>query len=175
MNGELYDHDKIREELSRKTDFEFKSTSDCEIVIALYKQYGLSFLDHLRGEFAVCLYDSTTQLFVAARDRYGIKPLFWTIQHGKLLIAPEAKAFLPFGWSPEWDVKSLADGGWNNDDRTLFRGVQKVRPGHYLICHGLEHVEQRIYWDLEYPDKVCCLTMFAPKNQHVTAFVSMTK
>jgi len=127
VNGELYDHERIREELIAQTGYKFKGRSDCEIVIALYKHYGLSFLSHLRGEFALCLYDSRTKFFVAARDRYGIKPLFWTIVKGRLLIAAEAKAFLPLGWTPEWDVKSLLDGGWNHDQRTIFKGINKVR------------------------------------------------
>ena len=126
VNGELYDHEHIREELIRTTGYKFKGRSDCEIVVALYKLYGLSFLSHLRGEFALCLYDSQTQSFVAARDRYGIKPLFYTFVDGRLLIAAEAKAFLALGWKPEWDVKSLLDGGWNHDQRTLFQGVYKV-------------------------------------------------
>jgi len=126
VNGELYDYDRIREELVEKTDYKFKGRSDCEIVVALYKYYGLSFLSHLRGEFALCLYDSRNGFFIAARDRYGIKPLFWTVAEGRLLIAAEIKAFLPLGWKPEWDVKSLLDGGWNHDQRTLFKGVNKV-------------------------------------------------
>ncbi|EON67269.1 asparagine synthase (glutamine-hydrolyzing) [Coniosporium apollinis CBS 100218] len=153
VNGELYDHEAIRADLATKTSYKFKGRSDCEIVIALYKYYGLSFLSHLRGEFALCLYDSRTQFFVAARDRYGIKPLFWTRQDGRLLVAAEAKAFLPLGWRPEWDVKSLLDAGWNHDERTLFKGVAKIRPGHYLTCQSSGHIEQRQYWDIDYPDK----------------------
>jgi len=129
VNGELYDHESIRKDLIEKTGYKFKGRSDCEIVIALYKYYGLSFLSKLRGEFALCLYDAKTQFFVAARDRYGIKPLFWTIVDGRLLVAAEAKAFLPLGWKPEWDVKSLMDAGWNHDERTLFKGVAKVGLG----------------------------------------------
>lgn len=79
-------------------------------------------------------------------------------------MAAEAKAFLPLGWRPEWDVKSLLDGGWNNDDRTLFKGVQKVRPGHYLMCQGLEHIEQRMYWELDYPDKARAPPALATQN-----------
>jgi asparagine synthase (glutamine-hydrolysing) len=69
------------------------------------------------------------------------------------LIAAEMKAFLPLGWTPEWDVRSLKDAGWNHDERTIFKGVQKVRPGHYISCTGFGHVEQRQYWDAEYADK----------------------
>lgn len=153
VNGELYGYDRLREELIRTTGYKFKGHSDSEIVIALYKYYGMSFLSHLRGEFALCLYDSRTHFFVAARDRYGIKPLFWTIVGGRLLIAAEAKAFLPLGWKPEWDVKSLIDGGWNHDTRTVFQNINKLRPGHYMTCNSFGHIESSQYWDIEYPDK----------------------
>lgn len=130
VNGELYDHESIRAELLAKQDFNFrfKGHSDCEIVIALYQYYGLSFLSYLRGEFALCLWDEREQVFVAARDRYGIKPLFWRIDEASnyLFVAAEVKAFLGWGWKPEWDVRSLKEGGWNYDIRTIFKGVHKV-------------------------------------------------
>lgn len=126
VNGEFYDYDNIRKDLETKTDYKFRGRSDSELAIALYKYYGLNFLHHLRGEFACVIFDESQQLLIAARDRYGIKPLFWTIQEGRLLIAAEIKAFLPLGWKPEWDVKSLLDAGWNHDERTLFKGIAKV-------------------------------------------------
>lgn len=126
VNGELYDYDVLKASLVEKTGYKFKGHSDCEIVIALYKYYGLSFLSKLRGEFALCIYDARTQTFIAARDRYGIKPLFYTFVNNKMLIAAEAKAFLSLGWEPEWDVASLKGAGWNHDTRTLFKGVKKV-------------------------------------------------
>lgn len=133
--------------------------SDCEIVIALYRCYGLSFLSHLRGEFALCLYDGRNQLFIATRDRYGIKPLFWTRSRsldgvGRILIAAEAKAFLPLGWQPEWDVRSLMEGGYLGGDRTHFKGVSAIRPGHYMLVRSTQHVEIRQYWEAEYPHKL---------------------
>ena len=126
VNGEFYDYDAIRAHLESVTSYTFTSRSDSEIIIALYLHYGLSFTDWLRGEFACVLWDEKQQLFVAVRDRYGIKPLFWTVQNGRLLVAAEQKAFLPLGWQPEWDVRALRDAGWNHDTRTLFKGVQKV-------------------------------------------------
>ncbi|KAL0256568.1 hypothetical protein SLS55_008963 [Diplodia seriata] len=158
VNGELYDYDALRALVhDHQPAYAFAGRSDCELVVALYLQHGLSFLSRLRGEFSLCLYDARTQLFVAARDRYGIKPLFWRVdeERRRFEFAAEAKAWLPFGWTPEWDVKSLLEAGWNHDQRTLFRGVRKVRPGHYLICQGFGDVQERIYWDIEYPDKVC--------------------
>lgn len=127
VNGEFYDYDNIRADLESKSSYRFKSHSDSELVIALYQYYGLNFVHHLRGEFACVLFDEATQLFIAVRDRYGIKPLFWTIQDGKLLVAAEMKAFLPLGLAPEWDVKSLLDAGWNHDERTILDGVYKVK------------------------------------------------
>ena len=126
VNGEFYDYDSIRADLVSKTDYQFKGRSDSELIIALYKCHGLNFVHYLRGEFACVLFDEATQLFIAVRDRYGIKPLFWTLQEGRLLVAAEIKAFLPLGWKPEWDVKSLLDAGWNHDERTIFKDVAKV-------------------------------------------------
>lgn len=123
-------------------------------MLALYQAYGVGMFEHLRGEFAFCLYDEEKQLFIAARDRYGVKPLFYTVRWGRLLVAAEAKAFLPLGWQPEWDVKSIVEGGWNFDDRTLFKDVKKVRPGCYMTCDAQGAVEHHRYWDMDYPDKV---------------------
>lgn len=127
VNGEIYDHDRIRAELIRDFGYQFKGESDSEVVVALYTHFGQSFLSQLRGEFALCIYDEEKEIFIAARDRYGIKPLFWTVLDNRLLIASEMKAFLPLGWKPEWDVRSLIDAGWVADARTTFKGVQKVR------------------------------------------------
>lgn len=109
-----------------KLDCRFQGTSDCELVLALYKFYGLSFVSHLRGEFALCLYDSERQLFIAARDRHGIKPLFCTVLNGELLVAAEMKAFVPLDWKPEWNVKGIVDGSCQIGAETIFKNVQKV-------------------------------------------------
>ncbi|KAI4247619.1 MAG: hypothetical protein L6R42_009577 [Xanthoria sp. 1 TBL-2021] len=157
VNGELYDHRRIRDEMTKLSGYQFQGGSDSEIVVALYEYYGVSFLSLLRGEFALAIYDSKKQLFLAARDRSGIKPLFWTVHDGTLLLASEAKALLPFGWQPEWDVRSIIDKGWLTEERTIFKGLQKIRPGHYLTCLSLDHISEGQYWDHEYPDKVSTL------------------
>lgn len=154
VNGELYDYEEIKSKLVQETAYPFSSHTDSELVLALYQAYGLDFVQHLRGEFAICIYDEPKSLFIAVRDRYGIKPLFWTVQNGRLLVASEIKAFLPLQWTPEWDVKSIIEAGWNFDDRTLFKDVKKVRPGYVMTCDGNGEIEQRRYWDIEYPDKV---------------------
>ncbi|GAB7365121.1 hypothetical protein MBLNU230_g6210t1 [Neophaeotheca triangularis] len=157
VNGEFYDYDRIRAELEKPQDgspgYHFASHSDSELSIALYLRYGQDFVQHLRGEFACIIYDEPRQLFLAARDRYGIKPLFWTQQNGRLLLSAEMKGFLPLGWQPEWDVRSLKDAGWNCDQRTVFKGVRKIRPGHLLVCQSFGGVTEQPYWDMEFPDK----------------------
>jgi hypothetical protein len=70
-------------------------------------------------------------------------------------IASEMKAFLPFGWQPEWDVQSIKDVGWLCDGRTIFKGVSKILPGHYLVCRSFDTISQDKYWDVDFKDKVC--------------------
>ncbi|KAF2729487.1 adenine nucleotide alpha hydrolases-like protein [Polyplosphaeria fusca] len=152
VTGEFYDYKTVRDDLIQR-GYTFQSLCDSEIVIALYKEYGVSFLSHLRGEFSGCLYDSKCQFFMAFKDRYGVKPLFYTIHDGRLLIASEMKAFLPFGWRAEWDVQSMLEQGWLGDSRTIFQGVQKVLPGHYLAVQSFGTITQHEYWDIEYKDK----------------------
>ena len=80
-------------------------------------------------------------MFIAARDRYGIKPLYWSIQDGRLLVTSEMKAFLPFGWEPEWDVNSLVEAGWVHDSRMIFKNVNKVCKQQSEASNTLFHVQ----------------------------------
>lgn len=114
MNGELYDHDRIRQEAIQKDNYHFTSKSDSEIAMYLYHKYGLDFAKYLRGEFAITMYDEqrkvcfllklclviihvSIQIFIAVRDRFGIKPLYYTYHENKLLFASEIKALFAFG------------------------------------------------------------------------------
>ncbi|KAL4782710.1 nucleophile aminohydrolase [Aspergillus varians] len=151
VNGELYDHEKYRAELAG--EYDFKGNSDCEIVIALYRHYGISFLSKLRGEFALVLWDAKRKLFFAARDRYGIKSLYYTTVGNRLLVATEMKSFLPFNWQPEWSVENLMGKGWLWDDHMYFKGVHRLEPGHYLASQNFNPPAVAAYWDLNYPDK----------------------
>ncbi|KAJ5802306.1 uncharacterized protein N7503_004756 [Penicillium pulvis] len=151
VNGELYDDEHYRKLLG--DEYDFQSLSDCEVVLALYRHYGLSFLSHLRGEFALILWDARRKVFIAARDRFGVKSLYYTIVNGQLLVATEMKCFLPFGWKPEWDVQSLRECGWMFGAGTMFKGVHSISPGHYLISRGFKPIQDVVYWDAEYPDK----------------------
>lgn len=159
VNGELYDYDILRKEIDEKCPYPFQGRSDSELALALYRYYGISFLSHLRGEFAICLYDGRTKMFIAARDRYGIKPILWRRDRNgpgngnRLLVASEAKAFLPLGWEPEWDVRSILDGGFHHDERTMFKGVTALRPGNYMMVQSDGYMRIFPYWEIDYPSK----------------------
>ncbi|KJZ69002.1 hypothetical protein HIM_11604 [Hirsutella minnesotensis 3608] len=156
VNGEIYDHDRLRELCVTEHGYHFTSESDSELVIALYLIFGTPGLfKHLRGEFAFVLFDQrqSSRKVIAGRDRFGIKPLLWTVVGQRILFASEAKAFLPLGWTPEWDVRGITDCGWLLDDRTIFKGVKKLMPGHWIEITDKRGLEMHRYWDAEYPDK----------------------
>ncbi|KAI8381106.1 uncharacterized protein BYT42DRAFT_530779 [Radiomyces spectabilis] len=152
VNGELYDFERIMDELKSR-GHEFKTRSDSEIALHLYEEEGISFLEYLRGEFAICLWDSKRSQLIVARDRFGIKPVYYTVRNGTLLVASEVKAFLPMGWEPEWDVDSILHDGATFDYRTCFKDVYKLPPAHYLRATASGSLEVRQYWDADYPDK----------------------
>ncbi|RDA95365.1 hypothetical protein CP533_3540 [Ophiocordyceps camponoti-saundersi (nom. inval.)] len=155
--GEIYDYDRLRECCITKDGYNFRSESDSELVIALYTIHGAPGLfEHLRGEFSFVLFDERegTRKIIAARDRFGIKPLLWTVVDDRVVLAAEAKAFLPMGWEPEWDVPGITNCGWFLDDRTIFKGVKKLMPGHWMEITDERGMKIRKYWDADYAEKV---------------------
>lgn len=83
-------------------------------------------------KFAFVLYDVKRRMLFAARDRFGIKPLYYTISNGRVLFASEIKAFMGLGWQAEWDLDSIAHNGDLGDERTVFKGVFKVISSNHL-------------------------------------------
>ncbi|ROT35057.1 glutamine-hydrolyzing asparagine synthase [Sodiomyces alkalinus F11] len=155
VNGEIYDHDRLRTVCSQEHGYRFSSESDSELVLALYKIHGAPrFFRLLRGEFSFVLCDERNgrRRVIVGRDRYGIKPMVWTSIEGKILLSSEAKAFLPLGWKPEWDIEAIATSGWQLDTRTLFKGVHKLLPAHWLDITE-DGFQIHRYWDAEYEDK----------------------
>src|SRR5262249_23631880 len=101
-NGEFYDFERIKHELEGR-GHRFRTHSDSEILMPLYHELGAGSLEKLRGEFAFVLWDRDSRSVFAARDRFGIKPLFYAIHDGKLYFASEVKALFAMGVPPEWD------------------------------------------------------------------------
>jgi asparagine synthase (glutamine-hydrolysing) len=131
QNGELYNYRELRAELER-AGHRFRTHGDTEVLVHLYEQHGLDFARRLRGMFAVALWDSSRRRLVLARDRYGIKPLFYRAASAGLEFASELRA-LPRG---EIDLDALeAFLAFNSIPAplTIFRETRKLPPGHLLV------------------------------------------
>lgn len=151
VNGEFYDYERIQRELVKR-GHRLRTRSDSEIALHLYEENGLGFLEYLRGEFALVLWDETEQRLLAVRDRFGIKPLFYTVQDGVLYVASEMKALFAAGVPAKWDHESYYQHllFYKHLDRTLFEGVNQVPPGHYLLATA-DGIQIKQYWDHHYP------------------------
>jgi asparagine synthase (glutamine-hydrolysing) len=151
VNGEFYGYEEIRRELER-SGHRLRTRSDSEIALHLYEDLGPQCLHRLRGEFAFVVWDETHRTMFAARDRFGIKPLFYALHNETLYLASEVKALFAAGVPARWDPESVAQsveyGG--HQVRTLFDGIFQVPPGHYLLATD-KHLQLVPYWDFNYP------------------------
>jgi asparagine synthase (glutamine-hydrolysing) len=151
VNGEFYAYEAIQRELEA-AGHRLRTRSDSEIALHLYEDLGPQCLHRLRGEFAFVLFDERNRLLFAARDRFGIKPLFYAWHGDKLYLASEVKALFAAGVPARWDAESLyyAIESSGYQMRTLYEGVFQVPPGYCLIATD-RHVEVMRYWDFDYP------------------------
>jgi len=151
VNGEFYDHRRIRRELEAR-GHRFRTRTDSEVALHLYEEAGPACLERLRGEFALILWDGRERCLFAARDRFGIKPLFFAEEGGRLHLASEAKALFASGVEPAWDGESVYRALFLalSPGRSLFRGVRQLPPGHYLVA-GPSSWRAVRYWDADYP------------------------
>ncbi|MEA2134183.1 MAG: hypothetical protein QOC68_2092, partial [Solirubrobacteraceae bacterium] len=140
QNGEIYNHAELRAELERAGHVFRTPHSDTEVLVHLYEEHGPRFAERLRGMFAVAVWDGERRRLVLARDRFGIKPLYYRDAPGELAFASELKALrrLP-GLSRELDLDALeAFLAFNaiHGPRTIFREVRKLPPGHVLVLEA---------------------------------------
>ena len=149
-NGEFYDFERIRAGL-RDRGHHFRTGSDSEIALHLYEELGPECLHHLRGEFAFVIWDGRNRRLFAGRDRFGVKPLFYAEHGGALYLASEVKALFAMGVPAGWSAEAVYAGGFIlPGERTLFRDVHAVPPGHYLRATPESHRLHQ-YWDVVYP------------------------
>ena len=151
VNGEFYDYERYRRELTVR-GHRLRSRSDSEILLHLYEEEGTACLRHLRGEFAFALWDEPNGVLFAARDRFGIKPLYYGRFGDTLYLASEAKALFAAGVPARWDSESVFQDlhGVLDGDRSLFDGICQVPAGHYLLA-SRNHVKIARYWELDFP------------------------
>jgi len=153
FNGEIYNHKELRKNLEKK--HQFKSETDTEVLIHLYEEYGFDFVEKLQGMFAFCIYDSVKKIFFIARDRAGIKPLYYTEYGDKFVFCSEIKGIIE-----NKDVRrkvnrealqSFLIFRANILEETMFSGIKKLLPGHWIV-YDLEKNKIRIkkYWDVSF-------------------------
>ena len=153
FNGEIYNHRVLRPELEER-GHQYRTQSDTETIIHLYEEQGESAVKRLSGMFAFAIWDSTRRELLLARDRLGIKPLYYSLAaDGSLYFASEIKALVEArAVAPEINYPALPDYLANHapsGEETLFRGVKRLLPGHTLMWRD-GRVEIRKYWELSF-------------------------
>ena len=148
FNGEIYNYKEIRNDLARKGII-FRTNSDTETIIELYKLYGLSFVNYMRGMFAIAIYDSLKNQLILTRDRLGKKPLFYFIDDEKIIFSSEAKSFKLFG-SSDINIDSLISYflfQYISAPATIFKNVFSLQPGEIInINLNTWETEKYFYW-----------------------------
>jgi asparagine synthase (glutamine-hydrolysing) len=154
-NGEIYNFEELRQELAQ-AGREFRSHSDAEVLVQGFAEWGLGLLPRLRGMFAFALWNERDRQLLLARDRFGIKPLYYRLERDagglRLLFASEIKAILAVQRdgpraNPDVIHDFLADGLLEHTADTFFDGIVKLPPAHWLTVDAAGHVRLGRYWD----------------------------
>jgi asparagine synthase (glutamine-hydrolysing) len=150
FNGEIYNHAQLRQGLEQR-GHHYSSHTDSETILHLYEERGLDFVNELEGDYAIALWDARREQLVLARDRVGVKPLYFYHQTGRFIFASEIKAILQHpSVTPEINEESLyhyLTFLTTPAPDTLFRDIQKLPAGHLLIIKRDGSVELKQYWD----------------------------
>jgi len=147
FNGEIFNFKDIRESL-RQNGSAFTTESDTEVLLRLFIRDGENCLNQLNGFFAFCIYDKQEQSFFLARDRYGVKPLFYLLDEDKFLFGSEMRAILSYGIKKDIDFDSLftyLQLNYIPAPDTIFSGVKKLLPGHFMRVHSGKATVQSYY------------------------------
>ena len=155
FNGEIYNYQQLRRTLQSKGHV-FKTESDTEVIVHLYEEYGEACVERLRGMFAFAIWDDKAKVLFLARDRVGIKPLYYWTSRECLVFGSEIKAIL----ADPAVVCDIAPGMIDRflsfyflpGDETLFKGIRKLLPGHCLTVKDGQ-IRVRQYWDLQFTEQ----------------------
>jgi asparagine synthase (glutamine-hydrolysing) len=151
-NGELYNHQELRKDLEAR-GHRYRTHSDTETIVHLYEEYGRDCVKHLRGMYAFAIWDRPKGCLFIARDRLGIKPLYYRFDGKSLLFASEIKAILAHpGVTPEFNRSTLAEYlafGYIPEAETMYAGIKKLLPGHTLEISTGGEPQISQYWDLD--------------------------
>jgi asparagine synthase (glutamine-hydrolysing) len=154
FNGEIYNHADLRRELEAR-GHRFTTRSDTEVLLHLYEEHGPRCLEQLNGQFAIAIWDARERTLFLARDRMGVRPLFYARDGGRLVFASEIKSILADRRiTAEIDPVTLDQvfTFWAPlSPRTIFRGIAEVPPGHYLVAR-LGDVAVKRYWEVDFTE-----------------------
>jgi len=153
FNGEIFNYLELRGELE-SLGHRFRTRSDTEVLLHAYEEFGPQCLERLNGQFAFAVWNAREQTLFLARDRLGVRPLFYTVNGGRLIFASEIKAILT-----QRQVRAEIDPAVLGEvfiywaplaPRTLFRGIREIPPGHFLLARAGE-VSVKRYWQMAFP------------------------
>jgi asparagine synthase (glutamine-hydrolysing) len=154
FNGEIYNHASLRPGLEAK-GHRYRSRCDTETIVHLYEEEGARAVEHLHGMFAFAIWDKKRQELLLARDRLGIKPLYYAMNGDGLIFGSEIKSLFASGsLRPSFNEEALPEflsTRFVSGDETFFRGVRKLLPGHVLTWSREQGVRTRRYWQLPAP------------------------
>ncbi len=152
FNGEIYNHLSLREHLIAR-GHSYRTHSDTETIVHLYEEYGRDCVQHLRGMFAFAIWDRNRKTLFIARDRLGIKPLYYHLTPERLLFGSEIKVLLAHGSiRPEFSHAALPEYlafGYLSGEDTFYAGIRKLLPGHTMEIGADGRPDIRQYWDLD--------------------------
>ncbi|MEA2762488.1 MAG: hypothetical protein QOD47_1772, partial [Gemmatimonadaceae bacterium] len=153
-NGEIYNHPELRRELEQKGHV-FRTRCDTEVLVHAYEEWGVNLLDRLNGQFAFAIYDRNRETVLLARDRFGVRPLFYAQRKGALYFGSEIKAVLASGEiEASMDRRGLDEiftFGAARPPRTVFAGIASLEPGTYgILKDGALWLHR--YYELDYPE-----------------------
>lgn len=154
FNGEVFNHPQLRRELEDR-GHEFFTRTDTEVVLHSYEEFGANCLTRFNGQFAFAVWDARARSLFLARDRLGVRPLFYTVAGGALVFGSEIKAILAApGVTPSPDPVALDQifTFWSTlSPRTFFRGIEELPPGHSMLVKDGRVTLER-YWQMDFPE-----------------------
>jgi len=158
FNGEIYNYLEHRDALKQK-GYKFKTTTDTEVILHLYEEYGVDCLQYLRGMFSFAIWDSNKQQLLCARDRFGIKPFFYYLDDEKFVFGSEIKSILKESGIDRTlsyeALNSFFAFGYITSDLAIYDKIKKLQPAHYLLLTFNKNKKIKIdrYWNIEFePD-----------------------
>lgn len=152
FNGEIYNYKELQNKLKAEKQVEFKTSSDTEVVLEMFRNYGYDCLNHFLGMFAFAVYNKDNHDLFIVRDHFGIKPLFYTQINGAFAFSSELKTLVGIpGFNKTINPKSLVsclNYIWISGNESMFDGCYKLPPAHYMLYSKTDGIKLVKYWDL---------------------------